>query len=707
MKYRPDIDGLRAVAVLSVLFYHAGLNLFSGGFIGVDVFFVISGFLITKKIADEIRANVFSLTRFYERRIRRIFPALFTITIFTLMVGAWLFDAGSYLELGKSANATTLFRSNIHFWTQSGYFEKPSTLKPLLHMWSLSVEEQFYFFLPLLMILLFRFFRKRLIVILTILCGLFFGLNIFVLNQDPSAAFFLAHLRAWELLVGSLIALKSVRLKPHLYNILSLLGIFMILISVVFYSDETPFPGLAAGVPVIGAALIIYSGIFGNSFIGKILSTKPFVFIGKISYSLYLWHWPLIVFGKYYLIREFTALEILVWVGITFGAAILSWKFIETPFRSKIFLKRDQIFKLAGIAMGFTLVFGYAINHYEGFPMRFESTQEIMVQDSNNVNKESQVNNKSTLEKILPNSGNLYKESPADLEPSKKVVFQYSDWNAEWEQWKNCSRQKEDVSEIRNLIFCMLGDSDQTPTFIVWGDSHAIAFATAINIAAGASGESGYIFAKHGCLPLLGIDRDNEFRGQCYKFNNTVIEYLKKHKEIKTIILIGRWSLYADGKRYKTEEGDSITLIDLDGRTNQNRSNAKLFKLGLNRMVYALTKLNRKIVIVSGVPEVGYHVPTAFSAAKRNNRDLNEIIGPTYEEFLIRNKIVISVLDNIEKNYTDILMLDPSKILCDKQACKIIVDGKPLYMDDDHLSTFGSFYISDIFDPVFETMPDK
>ncbi|MEN8173586.1 MAG: acyltransferase family protein, partial [Chloroflexota bacterium] len=560
LKYRPDIDGLRAVAVLAVLFYHAGLGVFSGGYVGVDVFFVISGYLITKKIANEIQANSFSLARFYERRIRRIFPALFTVIIFTLLIGAWLFDAGSFLELGKSAVATTLFRSNIHFWNQAGYFERPSTLKPLLHMWSLSVEEQFYFFLPLLMILLFRFFSKRLVTVLAVLCGVIFSFNILVLNQDPSAAFFFAQLRAWELLIGSIIALKSVKLKPHYYNILAWLGMIMILLSVVLYSDATAFPGIAAGVPVIGASLIIYSGIFGKSFIGKILSTRPFVFIGKISYSLYLWHWPFLVFTKYYLIRELTALEILVWVAVTFGTSVLSWKWIETPFRAKTFLKRDQIFKLAASVMGFTLIFGYAINHYDGFPSRFEAPQAIKAQDTGNLIKESHLDVDPTPGTLPPDSDNIKKEPPADTEPTKDVVFPYSDWNFEWLKWKNCSRQKEDISAIQHLKFCILGDSAKQPTFIVWGDSHANAFATAINIAAADSGESGYIFAKHGCLPLLGIDRDNQFRGQCYKFNNVVIQYLKKHPEIKTVILVGRWSVYADGSRYKEEEGDPITL---------------------------------------------------------------------------------------------------------------------------------------------------
>jgi peptidoglycan/LPS O-acetylase OafA/YrhL len=278
LQYRADIDGLRAVAVLSVLFYHAGMRLFSGGFVGVDVFFVISGYLITSIIINEIKANEFHLVNFYERRIRRIFPVLFAVVAFTLLCGALLYDAKNYTDVGNSAISATLFYSNIHFWSQSGYFEKVSTLRPLLHAWSLSVEEQFYIAFPILVLLIRRFLKSRFALSLTLAAVISFVLSVYKVQQDATSAFYLMQYRAWELLIGSILGLRIVPIKtnPVMRNIFSLTGITMILASVTLYSHETPFPGAAALVPVMGSALVIYSGQNGTSLIGKILSLNTF-----------------------------------------------------------------------------------------------------------------------------------------------------------------------------------------------------------------------------------------------------------------------------------------------------------------------------------------------------------------------------------------------------------------------------------------------
>jgi len=244
LKYRADIDGLRAVAVLAVVLYHAKFNGFSGGFIGVDIFFVISVFLITKKIADEIKAGQFSIITFYERRIRRIFPALFVVIIAVLLGGAWLFNPESYYELGKSSTATTLFVSNIFFWRQSGYFAAPSKLKPLLHMWSLSVEEQFYIFLPIFLVLVYRFLKKKPVLILTLAAVASFSLSLFILRHDASGAFFHAPFRAWELLIGSIIAITKIQLPSRYNNLASGTGLVMILAGIYLFSEDTLFPGL-------------------------------------------------------------------------------------------------------------------------------------------------------------------------------------------------------------------------------------------------------------------------------------------------------------------------------------------------------------------------------------------------------------------------------------------------------------------------------
>lgn len=657
MKYRPDIDGLRAVAVLAVLFYHAGFDFFSGGFVGVDVFFVISGFLITKKIADEIAEHKFTLVNFYEKRIRRIFPALFTTIFLTLIIGAWLYDTATFKELGQSATTTTLFVSNIFFWTRSGYFDSPSSLKPLLHMWSLSVEEQFYLGLPLLLVLLFHFFKKQVRLILGLIAGISFIAVVYILGRDSSAAFFLTPGRIWELLAGSLLALsKASDLKSFHRNLLSACGISMILASIVIYSDETLFPGAAAILPVLGSALIIFSGIGGKSWIGKLLSTKPFVFIGKISYSLYLWHWPLLVFARVYLIREMTRLDLAIWFFIIFLISFLSWKMIETPFRSLSFLPKPKIFYLAGTVMALTGIVGVAIHLTSGLPIRFKTEQAIILDEGV--------------------------------------------WNGERQHWLDC------VSED-NFEPCHIGADNPSPVFILWGDSHAGALAPAVNLSASQAGLSGYIFWRSGCPPLVGIDRTTNQNQECSKLNNQTIDFIRDHHEIDTVILHSRWSRSANTTVGKFEDRKPVTLVDTEIPANSNLGNEVLFEIGLQRTVAELTDLGLDVVLVSAVPEIGYHVPSLFFVAERTGRDITSLIAPSVEEYQARNEYVITVLQDLAGKNSNVQLVDPAAILCDGSICRVVLDSKPLYRDDDHLSTFGAYQIAEIFNPIFSRKSNR
>lgn len=654
LQYRADIDGLRAVAVLSVLFYHAGSRLFSGGFVGVDVFFVISGYLITSIIINEIKANEFHLVNFYERRIRRIFPVLFAVVDFTLLCGALIYDADNYADLGNSAISVTFFYSNIHFWSQSGYFERASTLKPLLHAWSLSVEEQFYILFPILVVLIRRFFKSRFALSLTLVTIISFALSIYGAQHDATSAFYLTQYRAWELLIGSILGLRVVPVPSNttLRNSFSLAGIIMILASVVLYSYDTPFPGTAALLPVLGSALVIFSGQDGTSFIGRFLSLQPLVFIGKISYSLYIWHWPLLIFTKYYLILEPTTGQLTVWLLSTFAISILSWKYIESPFRVKTFLKKPRIFAFAGSVMTLSLIASTAIYLYRGFPSRFSSDQTFLGRD-----------------------------------------------DPEWVQWRRCTVAREN-GPINKIRLCNLGAEDKSPSFLMWGDSHARALAPAVDTSATQAEITGSMTAMTSCPPLIGIDRLDEFTGYCSEYNDLVINYIQNHTEVKTIILTARWALAADGGYYKGEEGTTIKLVDT--RQEQNGPNSVLFDLGLHRTISRLLELDRTIVIVSDVPEIGYDVPSAFSIATRTGRDINQIIAPTMKEYQDRNRIVLDILNSFTIDKA-VVIVDPTKALCDADRCYVTVDGQPLYLDNNHLSTFGSHYISYLFNPVFET----
>lgn len=340
-KYRPDIDGLRAVAVLPVLFYHLGISLAPGGFVGVDVFFVISGYLITSLISAEMHQGTYSITNFYVRRARRIFPALFVMCAVTALF-VLLFGLPSDAKRFSSAlAAATLFGSNIYFYLTADYFAAAAETQPLLHTWSLAVEEQFYIFFPLILLLVRRYFGQRERLIMVALALLSLGASIWLVRADQAGAFYLLQSRAWELLLGGLLALgvfPAIQSRL-LAGVLGLVGLALIAGSVLLYREDMPFPGLAALAPCIGAALLIQTGKDASLLTAQALSLGPVRFIGLISYSLYLWHWPVAVISRYvafwYGWDPDLKLHKLAVLALSFAAAILSWYFVERPFRQR------------------------------------------------------------------------------------------------------------------------------------------------------------------------------------------------------------------------------------------------------------------------------------------------------------------------------------------------------------------------------------
>ena len=338
-KYRSEIDGLRALAVFPVVFYHAGFDLFSGGFVGVDIFFVISGYLITSLIIRELENNTFSLVNFYERRARRILPALFLV-IFVSSLFSFIFltrsEIGSYF---KSVTATLLFYSNYYFWKTVPYFASESDLEPLLHTWSLSIEEQFYIAFPLLLILLHKYFKKNILFFL-IIC---FVSSLIVcqfaaVKTGGRFNFYFTLSRGWELALGGISAYylfkkKNLSSNNISNNLLTSIGLSLILFSIFFFNKQTLYPSFYTLLPTIGTVLII---LFAreNSYLKKILSNKILVFMGLISYSFYLWHQPLLAFGNIYFANFSEQLKVFS-IIIALFCSFLSWNFIEKLFRDK------------------------------------------------------------------------------------------------------------------------------------------------------------------------------------------------------------------------------------------------------------------------------------------------------------------------------------------------------------------------------------
>lgn len=639
--YRADIDGLRAVAVVPVVLFHAGIAHFSGGYVGVDVFFVISGYLITRLIAGEIQRGAFSLARFYERRIRRIFPALFAMLGASLIAGLILFLPRDFENFGRNLVGVAGFVSNIFFWAQTDYFDGPAELKPLLHTWSLAVEEQFYIVFPLFLAWMARRRPDGGRKIITIIALASLAGSAVAVAIEPTTAFYLTPFRAWELLLGSLLALE---VFPPFTNarqrqIAAFGGLALILASVTLYSDLTPFPGLAALLPCVGAALIIHAGEGGGSLVGRFLSLRPIVFIGLISYSVYLWHWPLIVFASYYLVEEPTVAQTLALIAASFALGGLSWRTIELPFRKRSRASPVPLFAAAGSFVGCALLLGTNVYAARGWPQRFPERVDTLSDYAASFNP--LIDRCAELDaQILPNSP------------------------------------------------CTIGDPAKARLFL-WGDSHAAALFGAL--AAIAREGVGTVYgATPRCPPLLGVGTDDE----CIEANQGRLDYVLGHPEIRTVILAARWSFYVDGRATAIgpaeTNGNLPELEDVSGTDYPQFSPAarREFREGLTALVDALLLHGKRVVLIYPIPEIGYDVPSTLARIAQQGGDPAKFTVPA-RYYYKRQNYAFQVLDRLGAR-PNLARVYPNRILCPGRRCLTYAKGVPLYFDSHHLSIPGS-----------------
>ena len=493
LKYRPDIDGLRALAVLAVVFHHLSARLLPGGYVGVDVFFVISGYLITAIISREIAEGQFTFKRFYQRRIRRIFPALFTVLIFTMVSGYFILLPSDYAAMLRAVLGTLLFSSNMVFWHDlaNGYFAATDTkLNPLLHTWSLGVEEQFYLVFPVLLLVCYKFFRKHIIYILLVGALVTLAASAMRVENYSSSVFFLSPYRAWELLAGALLAYNAL---PELRNqlqreVVAILGLLAILVPCFMYTPQTRFPGLSALAPVLGSVAIIYAGRGALTSVGRLLSWRPVVYIGLISYSLYLWHWSLIVLTQHQMeMGSLTSYKPALLI-VSLVLASLSYHFVEQPFRHNRVVTRKTIFSLA---LGFSILLAAV------------SVAGIL------------------------NKGFVTRFDPA--------VSRFDDARAPEIPFRNCDGREEGD-------WCQLGATSSAATVLVWGDSHALAWAPALDVSMSHQGLRAIFAPASDCAPVFNADSSNKVA--CRDKGLAIEMYLSKHTEIKTVVLSAMWSRY-------------------------------------------------------------------------------------------------------------------------------------------------------------------
>lgn len=392
MNYRREIDGLRALAVIPVILFHAGFGLFAGGYVGVDVFFVISGYLITGIVMADVDRGTFSLSDFYERRIRRILPALFLVVAVCTPLAYLLLLPSEMKEFSQSLIAVATFSSNVLFWSQSGYFEGAAELKPLLHTWSLSVEEQFYLFFPLILVAT-RTWGKRWVVTLVATAGLAsLVLAEWGALNKPIAAFFLLPTRAWELLLGALVALCLGRATHRQVplgwsNLAAMIGLLAVAYAIYSFDAQTTFPGFHALVPTLGAALMIM-GARPETLVGRLLGHPAMVSIGLISYSTYLWHQPIFAFARHLGLEQADALPLIALAILSVVLGYLSWRYVETPIRHNRTLSRKFIFLAAGVGSLLMLLSGVSGHVMNGFVDRLKPEDRYLASISPGVQGE-------------------------------------------------------------------------------------------------------------------------------------------------------------------------------------------------------------------------------------------------------------------------------------------------------------------------------
>lgn len=634
MKYRPEIDGLRALAVIPVIFFHAGFEQFSGGFVGVDVFFVISGYLITTIILSEKEQGTFSLLNFYDRRARRILPALFLVMFISLpFAWFWLFPS-DMKDFSQSLVAVSAFSSNILFWQETGYWGIDNELKPLLHTWSLAVEEQYYVLFPIFLMVMWRFRRRWILGSFMLFAAFSLMMSQWGAHNHPTANFFLLPTRAWELAIGASIAFYFLYKKTTIHTLLSnksvdellsIIGLLMIGYSVLAFNEATPFPSLYALVPTVGTGLVI---LFSSkeTLVGKLLANKLLVGIGLISYSAYLWHQPLFAFSRHRSLTEPSELLFLGLSLLTFLLAYLSWRYVEKPFRTKGKLSGSAIVKFG---IGGSILFlsiglaGHITNGFNGYDFKNQLTQEV-------------------------------------IETKWKVNHGLS---------KTCDNSFTLSPDCRT--------SDE-PEILIWGDSYAMHLVQGI-IASNSDAKIIQI-TKSVCGPFFDIAPVTlkypvNWAEGCLEFTGEVRKWIKENNTLKYAVVSSPFSQYLS---------DENELLSRNGNLEKVNVNSVIREF--MKTLDELESMGVTPVVFSPPPANGIDLGRCLAKAEWNGLGLENCDFSTSR---ISEGIteVYAFLETIDKKYKVIRLDD---FICKNGLCKTHFDTTWIFRDKGHLSHAGS-----------------
>ncbi len=620
--YRADIDGLRGLAVLLVIIHHANPEGLSGGFIGVDVFFVISGYLITSIIRKEEELRQFSLVYFYCRRVLRLIPALVVVALATIALASFLMVDHDFKTMVESLAATMTFTSNFYFYANTqGYFADPTKEMPFLHTWSLAVEEQFYLFYPLILL----FLIKGRVLVLAVIMALSFIVSELGASNSFHFAFYLTPSRIWELGAGALLTWL-----PHTYpvrwinRVMEYSGFALIVGAAIYLTPQSAFPGVNALFPVVGAMLIIASQ--GPRF----LAWRPLVYVGKISYSLYLWHWPLLALGTYYMFRPLTSTEAFILVCVAGIFAALSTRYIELPIR------RLKAPPKRVITIGITASFAVVMLGFIVAEIGVTSKQESLV---------------------IQNAKRVLLERP--VEECDASLF---------------------ASELDKR--CIFGKGKNKA--ILFGDSHAGHLGAIFDQLPWKT----RMYWVDRCPPLFGATPTNgtgKFFSRCSNQNDAVLDAILNDPSIGVVFLSARWNWWLTTYPAVKEQEHQLFLIEKEGEALDETRNAVIFKHALKRTVRRLRDAGKEVVLIMPTPEFGCRPDRSLILRRYHRR-----CTLSKEDYNARREGFIAIAGQLE----GVELLDFTPQLCGGNHCAILHEDLPIYRDDDHFSRIGAQFLA-------------
>lgn len=648
MKYRPEIDGLRTLAVLPVILFHAGVPGLDGGFLGVDIFFVISGFLITTILIKDLEAGRYSILTFYERRARRILPALFVVVLACVpFAWAWMF-ADQLRDFGQSVVATSGFSSNILFWVETGYFSWINDTKPLLHTWSLAIEEQYYILFPPLLALAWQLGRKAVF-------GLVLGIAVVSLvvaqigaYHFPEANFYLLPSRAWELMIGGLAGFWMTWRTPKANGGLALAGLAMIAAAFVFMSERNPHPSLVTLLPVVGTALIALFARQGT-LVARLLSLKPMVAIGLISYSAYLWHQPLFAFARLRTLHEPSLGLMLGLAALTLVLAALTWRFIEQPFRRhagqppRLLPRRGPLLQGAAASLVAMIAVGATLHVIDGAPWR------------------------------VPEAASTAIASRYERNPLRDACHQ----NVRYLSQLQLPPPAPCVTEIA---------AGKTPVgrAVILGDSHADAIASPVRKMLEAKGWQVTELTVTSCEPVPGIRKGTR---NCNALNGAI------HKYVRTLspdlIVAGmRAQMMFDEDEFESDPASNHRFLPDALGLAADEPREVYAEAAIRQSIATMLEMASTVVIVHPIPEADADIPELVAKKAFFMGEEAPEISSAIAEFHERAGAANAILNDIDS--PRLFHVHPEKALCVEDRCLSARPGEIYYYDDDHLSLTGA-----------------